>query len=371
MIGEGRHDGRWFDGIDSRLLRWRAFAADRFVPLVVVMVIVTATGGWLVATTYLDPGTHVEERTTLAFERSAAFDHHATVRGPNPIYAEGAVLEDRPVYFTAITPVLDGQFVYRYSTPHDRPITATPELQLVLRSVDRGSDAETEFWRLSRPIEAGAPVQVRSGQTVTVPFTVNVSDLERQRARIEDDLGVVPGTVEAVVVARVHERGRIDGRRVATSTTRRLRLDLRGDTYAVREVGETESAVRWTEEVTVPTEHGPVREVGSVLLLIGGGLGIVGLVGAGLTGWLDIMPNQRRRLEFTRARDEHDAWVTVGRLPDGATEGPVVEVAAFEELINVAIHTDSRVIEDREAGEYHVVTDRLAYAYRPRFIDRK
>lgn len=364
MIDEGRRNGHSIPGLARLSLRGRAFAADRFVPVVTVLVVLLAIGGWLVMTTHVQPGTHVEEQTVLAFDRAATFDHRATVRVSNPVYDVGDVLQDRPIYFTAITPVLDGRFVYRYSSPHDQPITVTPELLVVLRLVDRGGESETVVWRLSRPIESGSAVQVSSGDVVTVPFSVNVSELERQRSRIEDDLGVVPGEVEALVVARVHERGRIADRPVATTAVRRLGIALRGDSYTVQQLGNTESVVRWTDEETVPNEYGLIRRLGSFLLVGVAGLGLLGLGGAGLTGRLDISPRQRRWLEFAQTRQEYDAWITTGRLPDVVTDRPTVEVDTFGELIDVAIYTDSRVIEDPRTDEYDVITDELVYSYR-------
>ncbi len=72
------------------------------------------------------------------------------------------------------------------------------------------------------------------------------------------------------------------------------------------------------------------------------------------------------RLRVTGEREEFDEWVSAGTLPDEVRERSRVTVASLEDLVDVAIDCDRRVIEDEteEGGTaYYVVDGDLLYVY--------
>ena len=346
-------------------LRLRARTADRFAEIVVVLVLLAAIGGWLTIMTHVTPGTTIEERSELVYRSDARFEYRATVSEPNPVYPTGMVLTNRSVYLPRLAPVLNATFVYRYDTPHDTPLAVTPELTLVLHAVDRREETTREFWRTSRSLVAPSRTTVAPGTRLERRVEVNVSAIHRELETIEESVGVVPGQMEALLVARVHERGTIGRVRVDRTSRRALRLEFSRNTYTISRTGDAQPAVRATTRVPRPTTYGPMRRWGSVGLLVVSGFGLAGVLGTRLTGRLALSDRERTRFEATKVRTAYDDWFTIGRVPARGRDGPVVQVDSLRELLDVAVHTDRRVLEDPESGIYQVITDGQTYEFRP------
>jgi hypothetical protein len=67
----------------------------------------------------------------------------------------------------------------------------------------------------------------------------------------------------------------------------------------------------------------------------------------------------------TATRDEFDDWITAASPPQEAFEAPRVEVDSLDGLVDLAIDTNRRVIEDADRGEYLVLGDGVIYTYTP------
>jgi hypothetical protein len=343
-------------------LRLRRAAEDWFAVLVAVLVLTALVGGWLTYTTHVDPGTHVETRTNVVFERTVGFDHGATVSRQNSVFPMGARLSDREVYFTAIAPVLDGSVASTYDSPHGDPVELTTRLTLVTRSVARRGDAETVYWSVSEPLASPSTVTVTPGETVRTRFSVNVSEVTERADTVRDELGNSPGRTEALVVADLQFAGRVGGQRVDTPVDYVLRIEPGGGTYEVTEPGGGTEAVRVTEREVVENDYGPVRSAGGPALFVVP-LVVVGLLLYGRSvGRLSVSEAEREALEFASTRSEFDEWITAGRVP-GALEEPVVRTDSLEGLVDVAIDTNERVIHDTRTDRYVVFDDPVTYVF--------
>lgn len=345
-----------------RSLRLRAVAADRWALVVAVLVVVALFGGWLVYATHVAPGTHVEEHSVTVLERTGSYDHRATVTRPNAVYPVGTTLANRPVYFPAISPVLEGAFVYRYDAPGDDPVTVTTRPTLVVRSTDR--QGETEYWRVTRPLEAPRATTLSPGESVRVPFDVNATWVDATVERVRTDLRGDPGRPEVLVVTQTRTLGTVDGHRVDVADSYRMRVEVSGATYAVTVPETAARAVTATDRTTVPNSYGPLRAGGSVALVALAVAGLLGLAWARWTGRLAVTDAERARLAFAADRRAHDDWITSARVPDDAARRTVT-VASLADLVDVAIDTNARVLEDRPRGRYLVPGDRFDYVYVP------
>ncbi|WP_336001205.1 DUF5305 domain-containing protein [Halorientalis halophila] len=343
--------------------RLRVALADWRTLLLVLGVLALAGGGLLVFDTHVAPGTAEERRTEVLFERSGGYDHRATVARSTDLYPAGTTLRDRSVYFTSVAPVLNGTLVYRYDSPHDDPVTVTTRAELVTRSVDR--TGETEYWRETRPLAGSESTTVAGDGVVRVPFGVNVSALADRADRIDADLGGDPGRPEATVRTTVRVRGTIEGRPVDLTEAYELHLGLGGATYAVSQGDRETTAVETTDTATVPATYGPVRGVGSVLLLLVGSAGLVGLGTLQLTGRLAVSAEERERLAFAADRAAYDDWITTGALAGDVASRPTFAVASLDALVDAAIDSETRVLHVPDRGRYLVVTDALVYVYEP------
>jgi hypothetical protein len=337
--------------------------ADSFTVLVVGCLVVLVVGGWLAYDTHVDPGTVEETQMTTLFERSGGYDHQATVAHSTELYPEGTILRSRPVYFTAVAPELEGVLVYRYGSPHDDEVTVTTRSELVTRSVDR--TGETEYWRTSRTLAAPESTQVAGAGVVRVPVSVNVSALEARVERIGEDLGGDLGRPEATVRTTVRVQGTVDGDQIDLTDSYALRLGIQRGTYTVTQAERATTAVETTELVSVPVTHGPLRQAGSILvvLLAAGSLG--GLLLLRGTGRLTASDADRDRVVFAADRAVAADWITTGALAGDIDDRPAFSVESLDALVDAAIDAETRVLDVPDRGQFLVVTDSLVYVYDP------
>lgn len=339
----------------TRDVRLRATLSDRFGALVGLLLLVALVGGAFTYTTHVDPGTHVEERTVSTWTSTAGYDHSATVTRENGVFSVGRTLSDRALYFDAITPTLDGQLRYGYEATDGGELSVRSSSTLVVRAVGERDDREVIYWRVNEPVGRPTSTTIAPGETFTAPFATNVSALKERVESIETELGGSPGTPEARILTRVRVTGTVNGEEVSRSRefAMTLTLDEEG-TYRVLDDGETRRTTNATERVVVENEYGPLRQVGGPAVLALSVLGLIGLVAARYTGRLDVTAAERDRLAFERAREEFDEWITPADVDDPPNPTAVHTLAG---LVDLAIDTGERVLEDPEAERYYVFGD--------------
>lgn len=356
------------DATERRRRRLRILVDDNFAAVVVALLVVALLGGYVTYGTHVAPGTTTEAREVSDWESSGEFSHRATVVNGTDAFERGAVLRNRSVYFQRVAPTLDGRFAYEYAASDGGSLTVTVETVAVVRSVSTAGEGEaTEHWRVERPLNRERVDSVPPGERVTVPFSVNVSAVAERAHRIERQLGASPGQTEVNVTSRVTVSGTRNGQPV--EETRRYHLPIEPGTgvYHVDEPDPdalTDSDGR-TEQVTVQRSYGPVRRLGAPLLFLAGVGGLVAVAVARRRDALAVSRAERERLAATATRAEFEDWITRARVPASARDGPLVPVDSLEGLVDVAIDTDARVVEDRDRNEFVVLGDAVTYVYRP------
>lgn len=345
----------------SRVLQIQA-ALDDWYPVVVVgLLLVSLLGGWFAYTTVVAPGTTTEQRVAASWETAGEFDHQATVTENNSVYPVGTTLSNRSTYFTSVAPELDGAFRYRYETAERANLSVAIEEELVLRGETTGSGGESrELWRESRSLASRRVDSLAPGERVRVPFAVDVRAAENRTKAIQEELGT-RGRTSVSILARVRVTGTVDGQQVDNTTVYRLPIDVQGSTAVVEGSGPVVAAHERTALVTVPVTHSLSRRVASIGLFAAPLGALLGLVLARWRGGVSVSAAERERLAHDRDRAEFDEWITTATLPDAVRAWPRVAVDSLQGLVDLAIDTDSRVLEDQ--GTYYVVHDGLVYAY--------
>lgn len=340
-------------------LRARILASEYLVLLVVAGVLVAAAGGWLVYTTHVEPGVEQQQEVQGTWETTGGYDHAATVTESTRVFPVGATLEDRSTYYTRVTPELDGTFEYRFDAA-DGELDVEATSQLVIRSVDESGEV---LWSVEEPLDNDSAT-LSPGETAAVPFTLNVSEVAGDVDEIESELGASPGETRVFVRTDVSAAGTAAGDSAQHAATYELDVTPGGATYQVSGGDETEQH-QHVEAVTRETTYGPLRSaLGPVLVLVGL-TGLAGLGVARLRGYLSVSDAERTAAAFGAEREEFDDWISRGTVAPEATEGPVVEMASLEDLVDVAVDTDGRVVEDVDAGRYYVLTGASCYRYDP------
>ncbi|MFC6756385.1 MULTISPECIES: DUF5305 domain-containing protein [Haloarcula] len=346
----------------DRRRQLRILLADNWTVVLLALLAVVALGAYLTYSGYVSPGTETEERQVESWESTGAFTHQATVRIDTSVYQEGDVLRDRGTYFRAIAPVLDGEFVYRYTASGGGNLTVTTDTTLVFRSVDTDQENESEYWRTEEQLSSTTETDVGPGGSVSTPFRVNVSEASQRIETIDEQLGGTPGEKQLLVAATVAVSGTRNGKPVDVTRTYRLPVTTEGSLYRVDDPGESVESDGQTERVTVPADPGPVQSLGGPALF---GLGLAGLVGvvAARRYAPPVMETERTWHRYQQTRAEFDEWITAGRVPPAADGPPVVTVDTLSGLVDLAIDTGERVVEDERRGACLVMQDSRWYRY--------
>jgi hypothetical protein len=339
--------------------RARILLDDYALVVVSVFLIVAAVGGVLIYTTHVEPGTVTDERTAQTWETSAGYDHAATVTSENPVFPVGATLENRPLYYTTVTPELDSTFRYGLEAPAGE-LAVTVDSTLVIRSVD-GEDG-TEFWRVDRQLESRTATAT-PGRDATVPLALNISAVRSEVDAIEEDLGS-PGTTQVFVRTRMTAEGTVAGGSFSESGTYDMSVEPGGTTYSVAADGETTPHER-TERVVREPDYDPVRLAAGPVLLAFGLLGVFAVAIGRYRGTLVVTDDERATLATAREHSEFDEWISAGEIPDAVRSRQAVRVTSLADLVDTAIDTDRRVIHDDADDTYHVVDGAVRYEYRP------
>lgn len=346
-------------------LRLRALMSERTEAVFAGLVVLALIGGGVTYATHVEPGTTNERVVVSSWQPTGEFSHGATVQRPNSVFPVGTELENRSVYFSQITPVLDGDYVFTYRASDRGALNATVRLELVVRGVKEEEGKTTVLWERVESLGDARTATLSPGERLNAPFSVDVEAVENRTERIDDELGGTPGTVETDVRATVDLAGTVNGQRVDDREVHTLSLTPDGSVYEVVE-GETAGEPREaTRSVAGVQTYGPLRAGGGPLLLFVGLLGIAGLALAQRRGVLDFDDRERAWLAYEEERTEFDEWITAIALPPEAFDRPRATAQSLADLVDVAIDTDSAVVESPVDGNYYVVHGEFIYAYSP------
>lgn len=332
----------------------RAILDRQFAVVTIALFVIVLVGTGMTYTAYVNPGTTVTQKPGPEASYTGEFTHRATVEQSNPIFPRGSTRSNRRVYFTNLTPTLDSTFTYSYNATETGNVTVDGELTLVISSVDSDTgDTGVVYWRETHQLDS-VNASLRPGEAVELTFARDVSQLRNESRQLDEAVGGTPGTIVTKVVADVETNGTVNSRRVTRANEYELDIQAGGGIYRVSDPGPVTNTTRQSLTVRKQEEPGPLSSLGGPLLVVVslGGLFPLGL--ARYRGSLALSERERAYLTYETARGEFGDWITRARLPDGALDGAVVEVDSLEGLVDIAIDSDRRVIEDE--GERFVVT---------------
>lgn len=336
----------------------------------VVFLLIAAAGGFLVYGAQTAPETTTETRTVGSWSPNATFSHGAVVTNGTFTFTEGQRLQNRPLYFTRISPELTGEYLLTHRGDAETA-NGTVDLRLVIEAVDESSGSEqanvgpTVYWQQTRPIDTVPIESLGRGETQRVSFEANVSELNERVSAIEESLGASPGTTRIAVVAETSLEASVAGDRFVDTRVDRLELEPSGGTYGVSSSLTESQSYEATETVEVPVGPTPLQEYGGPVLLAVGVVGMLVTGGAWRVDLLAVGTTERARLDFSQARSDFDKWISEGSVPS-REDRTVVELGSLRDLVNVAIDSNRRVIERPDATpRYVVLDDDVRYVFDP------
>lgn len=362
---DDRADDRLDDRPDEEFDRWRAWRVrgrrllDRwFVVAVAALVVVAGAGLALAYEPHVQPETEAVEQPVEVWSEEASMSHQAEVQQPNEVFDLGSNLTNRSSYYQTIAPELDGTYEYVYYAD-DGDLSVDVEAYLEHRSVD----GEEVLWQRTEPLASERYDDLEPGESATVTFRINASEIEAQVERIHEDLGTSIGTTESAVVVETTVSGEIEGEQTTTEHQQRLDVDPGGDVYHVESSPPMQETYQTTLTEEVERTYGPLRSYGP--------FGLVALALAGIAVlWRErsrgsIAPTDEELLALDRyqTRREFDDWISRGRIPETRLDGEPIVVSSLADLVDVAIDSDRRVIEDPARDVFAVVDGDNVYTF--------
>ncbi|WP_226023127.1 DUF5305 domain-containing protein [Halomicrobium salinisoli] len=323
--------------------------------------VIAVLGGVAAYGAHAGPDTTTEHRVAGEWTAEGGFDHRATAQRDAVAFEEGEVLRNRSTYFSSVTPVLNGTYNYTHAGDVP-PANVTIDLKVVLRAVDAAEEGTTEYWRVEERL-ASTERRVAARATLPVEFSVDVTDLANRTARVDEELEASVGRTQILVVAETRAETTLAEEPVVDERTDRLTIRPGRSTYEVSTDLQSPGEQTARETVTVPVEPDPLRAWGGLLLALLGLAGAGGLAALERRDELAVSPAVRAAVERREERAEFDEWISRGRVPPASDER-VVALASLSDLVDVAIDSDRRVVED-EDGSFVVLDGDTRYVYDP------
>lgn len=350
------------DNTNSRMrsIRIRKRLDAWAIPIVVALLLLGGLGAWVAYDTHTNPSMETEEQTVSTWEEQASLSHAAEVQQPNPVFDFGQTLSNQPVYFTQLAPEFEGTYEYTYTASESGNLDVEVDVSLRMQSVD---DDGNPYWRVTESLEQVERESVSPGETVTTAVELNATDVAAELDGIQENIGSTVGTTEVAVVFDTQVSGVVNDENFANAHQSSLFLEPGGATYSVETDGATTESHEATETVESEQTPGTLRAYGPFALILGSVLGLVGLAGAKYRGRIPPSPAERAALEQYQQRQEFDDWISKGAVPAWERTGTEIEVESLEDLVDVAIDTNERVIEDTNTGDFIVPRESRYYTY--------
>ncbi|MFC7202667.1 DUF5305 domain-containing protein [Haloferax namakaokahaiae] len=322
--------------------RLELFVTEQARLLVVLFAVVglfcLAGAGYL----FLTPTTQTisEERNVQTIDSSVGTS--AVVTGNSTLYERGERLENRSAYFVPVTPNLS--FHVDTKVPSNQEVTVSQRLTMEVVGL-RGDEP---FYQ-SEEVLLDEQRTVSDGRLVT-DRSINVSAMRQalQRKRAETrGVGHFRTFLELNVTYRTDS---YEGTLTASAP-----FIISGQAYyldgAVADSQtRSETVQRDVQRPSDPTKYGSLAALGLVLF------GLCGLI---IRTEADSDPDALR----TRiSRSRHDEWISRGEFPT-ESEKQYISIRSLEDLVDVAIDTNRRVIYDPNIEVYAVIDGSEIYYY--------
>ena len=309
------------------------------VALAVLGVVALGASAWAVATPQTDTvEQHVDDETIDTELTTSA------VVVDDGLWEQGTVLEDNPVYLQNATPTL--QLHTQTSVPN-ADTEVIHDVELVYEAVRE----EKRFWDRPDPVSREAPSV--DGAIAESDAEIEIDEIRDQRRSLEDELAGVGSIDVTLRVTTSYDTGANEGNLTMETPLR----TVDGAYWLDDPTPSASESHSETQQMEVTESRSPVL-VGLLALL-----GVLSLSTAWLfSRWSAVDEVAARRAVHERRYAE---WISRGSIPMWIGDHHI-SLDTLEDVVDVAIDTNERVVHDRQRGLFAVVNDDVVYYYTDR-----
>lgn len=318
--------------------------------------------GWWAYQINMEP--QIEEDQVLVEEWSeeTGYDHRAEIIRDSEPFELGEVVENRPMYYTNLSDVLDGTYWYEFDG-EDGEVTATTETTLLVRAGQlEGQEVVETFWEVGEPL-ASTEETIGPDETHEVVYTVDIVEVLELIETVERQVGATEGLIDVRIRSTTDIEGEIEGETVSETHRSDKIMVVNPATFRVADVRGIDERHQRFQTVETVVDPSPVEAYGSILLFALAVVGLISMVIARTGGHLELTEEEETLLKLARDRERFSEWISTGSFPAEREYDHTVLVDDLEGLVDVAIDTNKRVIEDPQLGVSTVLDDNYIYLY--------
>ena len=341
----------------DRSVRIRALLDQAFPVVVLLLVVLAAAGGWWTYQVHAAPDVEREEVTVSQWSTTTGYDHSAVIANDSLVFEEGERVRDRPVYYVNLVEELDVAYAFSHTAP-----SGGVDVRTDVRLAYRGTEGETVLWQYAEPLATADETNVTGGETHTVNATVDVEAVFATIQRIQRELGSA-GSIQIRVVSSSTVDGTLGGQPVNATYESVMPITVTQQTLRVLELQTVDETTQRTDTVERTVEPGLAASAGSIATVVLSVLGLLGAAVARRQGRIRLTPDERELLELHQQEQEFAEWITRGTFPSERDYEATILVDDLEGLVDVAIDSNRRVIQDEELGVSTVLDGEYIYVY--------
>lgn len=343
-------------------VRIRAALETWFVVVVIALVVATVVLGWWAYQVNMVPEVEQEERLVEDWSETTAYDHRAEIINDSLPFDRGEIVENRPIYYTNLAHDLDGTYTYEYNADSG-DVTVTTDTYLLIRGGElENQDMDEVFWEIAEPLETEES-SIDPDDEHVVEFTVDILYVIETIATVEEQLGAREGVVDVRVVSISEIEGEVEGDTIEHTYESDMIMVVEPATFRIIEEATIEERHETFETVEVLVEPSPIEAYGSIALVALAAVLLGTLLIGRVAGYTELTEEERELLRIEQDRERFSEWITTGTFPSEREYEQTVLVDSLEGLVDVAIDTNKRVIEDPQLGVSTVLDDNYIYIY--------
>lgn len=338
-----------------------------YIIISILIILSFLTGVWAYEINF-NTVTVEEERVTDRWTEETEFKHSVISEKDTDPYKKGQKIENNAIYYQSISDTLNGKYIYTHSG-QESEVSAESDLYLRIRGVDYNEDNEISdvYWEVSDKMASNSGA-IESGESQVTEFSINITELSDRIADIEQNqLESQVGFIDIRIIAETESQGDSDNMVIDSDYTSQMILTIddsrNAGTFSVVNTSTVDNVNENKNTVMVEKEPPVLKSIGSILLLVVcfGLLLIVIVLKYG--GYINLTDEEMEMINIYRARQKHDKWITEGEFPSNQDYEKIIRVNDLEGLVDVAIDTNKRVIEDEQLEVSTVLDGDYVYMY--------
>lgn len=348
--------------IDNNL-KLRYLLNEWYIFILLVLVILTViTTGWAYEIN-LTPEVEKQQELVGLWSESTDFQHSVYVKNDSIPFKKDTRAENRPIYYTSLSEEMNGEYIYSYKSSSGS-VNVTTETYLEMRSVrmENGEVVET-YWSIAEPLNYTSEKQLKPNENHTSDFTVDIPYILDTVGEVQNQLNSTKGLTDVRVVSVSNVEGEVKGEDVDEKYTSEMVLGVDSKTYQVIEESVINKEHRIEEEQEVISEPPLLKSIVSIITSSLTAVSVIALLVGRKLDYIEITEEEEEKISIYRSREQFSEWITTGEFPSDREYEQTVLVDDLEGLVDVAIDTNKRVIEDDQLQVSTVLDDNYVYIY--------